>query len=141
MTKGREVIRVAAVPAEGESPSSASSQVVRSGNAGQGAPAPKVSNGPFKLLLQDVKGQKVYAFELKRVEKVGYPPTMSIGCKVMLKKGARVARGMVLLEPETCVVLGGKIDGLDKEWRDGREKRLREAVMGERRDGTRGGED
>jgi RecQ-mediated genome instability protein 1 len=39
---------------------------------------------------------------------------------------------MVLLEPERTVVLGGRIEGLDKAWREGREQRLRELVEKER---------
>jgi RecQ-mediated genome instability protein 1 len=114
---GREVIRV--VPVEGE----------------EAAPAPAArSSGPFKLLMEDVKGQRVYGVELRRVEKVGYPPVMSIGCKMVLKKGTKVAMGMVLLEPAMVVVLGGKIEVLDKSWREGREQALRDAVG----DGRRG---
>ena len=130
------MIRVAALPADGEVSSTASTQTQAAGANAQGTGA-KLSNGPFKLLLQDMRGQKVYGFELRRVEKVEYPPTMSIGCKFMLKKGAKVARGVVLLEPGVCVVLGGRIEGLDKEWREGREKRLRDAVKEETRDGDR----
>jgi RecQ-mediated genome instability protein 1 len=122
MTKGREVIRVVT---EAEGPSTASTQA--SANT---TTAPK-SYGPFKLCMQDVKGQKVYGFELKRVEKIGYPPAMCIGCKLMLKRGSKVARGMVLLEPNLTVVLGGKIEELDKRWRERREQALRAAV-GER---------
>jgi RecQ-mediated genome instability protein 1 len=85
-----------------------------------------------------MKGTKVYGFELKRVEKLGYPPGMSLGCKVMLKRGCKVARGMVLLEPGCVVVLGGKIEALDKAWREGREERLREAVKKDEEGGARG---
>lgn len=119
MTKGREVIRVVA---DAEGPSTASTQAA----ANSGIEAR--SYGPFKLCLQDVRGQRVYGFELKRVEKIGYPPVMSIGCKLVLKRGSKVARGMVLLEPGLTVVLGGKIEGLDKTWREGREQALRDAV-------------
>jgi RecQ-mediated genome instability protein 1 len=119
--KGREVIRVVP-PAEVEEPSTASTQGVNTQQVVGGA------GGPFKLLLEDAKGQRVYGFELRKVDKVGYPPVMNIGCKVILKKGVKVARGMVLLEPATVVVLGGKIEALDKSWREGREKALRNAV-------------
>jgi RecQ-mediated genome instability protein 1 len=109
-TKGREVIRV--VP-ESEDAGGAAMGESGSGSAQNAQRAAgERSNGPFKLLMEDIKGQRVYGFELKRVEKVGYPPVMSIGCKVMLKRGAKVARGMVLLEPATAVVLGGKIEAL-----------------------------
>lgn len=129
-TKGRQVIRVLPTPADGEAPSTALTQAPDS-TIGQQAMQNK-SSGPFKLLLQDFRGQRVYGFELKRVEKIGLPGTgngvTSIGCKILVKKGAKVARGVVLLEPASTVVLGGKIEGLDKEWREGREKKLREAV-------------
>ena len=126
-TKGREVIRVVPTPADGEAPSTASTQFPSAASA----PAAQ-SKGPFKLLMQDCKGNSVYGFELKKVEKIAYPPVMSIGCKVLLRKGCKIARGMVLLEPGMVVVLGGKIDGLDKGWKEGREQRLRETVERER---------
>jgi RecQ-mediated genome instability protein 1 len=134
--KGREVIRVVAAPPDGDAPSLASTQAPTQG-AGNAATA--VSMGPFKLLFQDWKGQRIYGFELKRVEKVGYPPWMSIGCKILLKKGAKVARGMVLLEPSCVVLLGGKIESLDKIWRAKREALLRERVEQEKRDKDSGG--
>ncbi|TVY24837.1 hypothetical protein LHYA1_G004994 [Lachnellula hyalina] len=119
--KGREVIRVLPTQ-ENELGSTASTQAIANPTAANAA----VSNkGPFKVLLQDMKGQQVYGFEVKGVDKLGYPPGMNIGCKVMLKKGCKVARGMVLLEPACVVVLGGKIEALDKGWREGREERLR----------------
>jgi RecQ-mediated genome instability protein 1 len=129
-TKVRQVIRVLPTPADGEAPSTVATQA-----PGQQAAQIK-SYGPFKLLLQDFKGVRVYGFELKKVEKIGLPGNgngaMSIGCKILLRKGARMARGMVLLEPASTVVLGGKIEKLDKGWRDGREKSLREAVGDEK---------
>ena len=60
-------------------------------------------------MLQDVKGQTVYGLELKAVKGVGVG--MSIGTKMVLS-GVTVARGVVLLEPETVLVLGGKIDAV-----------------------------
>lgn len=124
MTKGREVIRVVNATPDNDLGSSASTQSIKpTSNSSTTS-----SHGPFKLLLQDVKGQQVYGFELSRVEKINFPPTMNIGSKVMLRKGCKVARGMVLLEPKTVVVLGGKIEVQDKAWREGREERLRDAV-------------
>ncbi len=131
-TKGREVIRVIPTPADGEAPSSASTQAL---GATQPNSAQSVSKGPFKLLLQDLKGNKVFGFELKKVEKIGMPPLMNIGCKIMLRRGTKVARGMVLLDPGTVTVFGGKIDSLDKAWREGREQRLRDEVQRERSGG------
>ncbi|KAE9369386.1 hypothetical protein N431DRAFT_427541 [Stipitochalara longipes BDJ] len=132
--KGREIIRV--VQDENQQPSSASTQAIgtqAAGNQGQGG-----KEGPYKLLMQDCKGQRVYGFELTKVAGVGYPPGMRIGCKVLLKKGSQVARGMILLEPERTVMLGGKIDRLDKAWKEGWEQRLREQVDKEARERQRG---
>jgi RecQ-mediated genome instability protein 1 len=125
-TKGREVIRV--VPNEDAQPSSASTQAI--GTQAQGG-RDGGKEGPYKLLMEDCKGQRCYGFELKKVSKIGYPPEMGIGCKVLLRKGSQVARGMVLLEPERTVVLGGRIEGLDKAWREGREQKLRDLVKRE----------
>lgn len=91
-TKGREIIRVTATE-EGD-------------NAGATV---QEGGGPHKLLLQDTAGKRVYGIELKGLEGVGLG--MSIGCKMVLKN-ALVARGVVLLEPATAIVLGGKIEGL-----------------------------
>ena len=128
-TKGRQVIRVVTQDGD-EEPSTAASQALGS-TSNQNAQQKK-STGPFKVLLQDFKGGKAYGFELRRLEKIGYPGSgagaMGIGCKILLKKGAKVARGMVLLEPSSAMVLGGKIESLDKEWREGRERSLRDAV-------------
>jgi RecQ-mediated genome instability protein 1 len=128
-TKGREIIRV--VPTEDAGPSSASTQAIGTqaggGDGGEGG-------GPFKIMMQDCRGMRVYGFELKRVEKIGYPPGMGIGCKILLRRGSTVARGMVLLEPERTTVLGGRIEGLDKAWREGREQRLRDQVERETRE-------
>jgi RecQ-mediated genome instability protein 1 len=53
---------------------------------------------------------------------------MSIGMKVVLKPGTIVARGVVLLEPATVVVLGGKIEALHKSWLENRKKDLKAAI-------------
>ena len=109
-TKGREIIRVAA-PEEGEE------------NV-------KGDGGPHKLALQDAKGTRIYGIELKGVEGVGLG--MSMGCKMVLRNVV-VARGVVLLEPGTTTVLGGKIEGLHKAWKEGRKAELKAAIeAGER---------
>jgi len=107
-TKGREIIRV--VPTEvGD-------------NAETGV---QKSGGPHKLLLQDVQGNFVYAIELKGVDGVGLG--MSIGCKISLKNVV-VARGVVLLEPGTTKILGGKIDASHKAWKENRKAELKAAI-------------
>lgn len=115
-TKGREIIRVAAP--EGDD---VGLNVQKGG-------------GPHKLLLQDATGRRVYGIELKGLEGVGLG--MSIGCKIVLKN-AVVARGVVLLEPKTTTVLGGKIDALHKAWREGRKVELKKAIEESER-GARG---
>ena len=107
-TRGREIIRVAAA----EEDDSAGATVKKGG-------------GPHKLLLQDAAGRRVYGIELKGLEGVGVG--MSIGCKVVLKN-ALVARGVVLLEPATTVVLGGKMEELHKAWKEGRKAELKAAI-------------
>ncbi|KAL5323199.1 hypothetical protein ACEPPN_007732 [Leptodophora sp. 'Broadleaf-Isolate-01'] len=137
--KGREVIRV--VPAEEEEAGVAGTQSLpgqnhnqNQGNGNGNQTGDKSSRGPFKLLLQDWKGVVIWGFEVRKVEKVGLPPVMGIGCKLLLRRGTKVARGMALLEPGNVVVFGGKIDSEDKAWRAGRESRLRREVE-ERGDG------
>ena len=107
-TKGREIIRVAAT----EEDDSSGAAVQKGG-------------GPHKLLLQDAAGKRVFGIELKGLEGVGLG--MSIGCKMVLNN-ALVARGVVLLEPATTTVLGGKIEELHKVWKDGRKAELKAAI-------------
>lgn len=106
-TRGREVIRVI----EGEGTDEA-----------QGG---EVGRGPHKLVLQDRKGQTVFAMELKKVLQIDVK--MNIGTKLMLKN-AVVARGMVLLEPGTVTVLGGKVEALHIAWVRDRKKQLQDGI-------------
>ncbi|KUJ14819.1 uncharacterized protein LY89DRAFT_563204, partial [Mollisia scopiformis] len=120
-TKGREIIRVLP-PAAGEHDrgSTAATQHIAPPPPPTGPSNPTL--GPHKVLLQDMKGTKIWGFEFTRIIGLG---GASIGCKMWLRKGCRVARGMVLLEPGSCGVVGGKIEGLDRGWREGKEGRLR----------------
>lgn len=97
MTKGRELIRLAP-DAEGDNDLQQTPQTIK-------------SIGPHKLLLQDANGAKIYSFELSPIRDVGVQ--MSIGTKLLLKN-AVIARGVVLFEPRSVEVLGGKIDAWDK---------------------------
>lgn len=108
-TKGREIIRVVATE-DGDDDAD--------GNLQKGG-------GPHKLLLQDAAGKRVYGIELKGLEGVGLG--MSIGCKMVLKN-AIVARGVVLMDATTTTVLGGKIEGLHKAWKEGRKTELKAAI-------------
>lgn len=110
-TKGREVVRV--VPAEGEEEGAAAAAVAQSA-------------GPHKVVLQDARGTRVYGVEVAAVEGVGVG--MNIGSKVLLRDVV-VARGVLLLEPRSVVVLGGKIEGLHRAWREGRKERLKNAAV------------
>ena len=107
-TKGREIIRV--VPIEDED--SANTSVQKGG-------------GPHKLLLQDAQGNRVYGIELKHIE--GVALGMNIGCKLVLRN-VLVARGVLLLEPNTTSLLGGKIEALHKAWKNNRKADLKAAI-------------
>ena len=107
-TKGREIIRV--VPTEDED--NANTSVQKGG-------------GPHKLLLQDAHGSRVYGIELKQIESVGLG--MNIGSKLVLKD-VLVARGVLLLEPKTTSMLGGKIENLHKAWKTNRKADLKAAI-------------
>jgi RecQ-mediated genome instability protein 1 len=114
-TKGREIIRV--VQSENEEEDSGqqeSSNVVSKGV------------GPFKLVLQDANGQKVFGIELFPVQ--GINMTMAIGTKLVLSN-VKVARGVLLLEPKSVVVLGGKIEALHSQWKASRKQVLQQASI------------
>ncbi|KAH7085481.1 hypothetical protein BKA63DRAFT_18690 [Paraphoma chrysanthemicola] len=109
MTKGREVVRV--IEQENDDPSA--------------AVTPTHSKGPFKLLLQDAKGAKVFAFDLRGID--GLNTSMSMGAKLLLRQ-FDVRRGVIMLEPAGVQTLGGKLEALDKAWKDGRKERLIKAA-------------
>lgn len=129
--KGREVIRVVPLEPQQQQEAGATPATQRP-TQGAHATASPDAKGPFKLLLQDWKGNTAWGFELRKVERVALPPAMSIGCKMLLRRGTKVARGTILLEPATVMVFGGKIESLDKAWREGREQRLRDEVEAQR---------
>ncbi|KAH8886485.1 hypothetical protein GQ53DRAFT_750725 [Thozetella sp. PMI_491] len=137
-TRGREIIRL---PAGGEEESGevergdeAATQVLgqtqtQSGGASRQRDRAEAvrKNATHKLVLQDCKGQKVFALELKRVESIAIGKT-NIGEKMLLRSWTTVSRGMVLLDPAICVSLGGKVEAWQKSWVEGRLARLREAA-------------
>lgn len=96
------------------------------GGAGAAAAAAATGKGTCKLLLCDAAGAQIYGFETSSVE--GVHAGMNIGAKILLKRDLLVARGVLLLEPAACVVLGGKVEALMKEWVEGRKQRLVEAI-------------
>jgi RecQ-mediated genome instability protein 1 len=109
MTKGREVVRV--VEQENDDPSA--------------AVAPSHSRGPNKLLLQDAKGLKIYAFDIRGID--GLNTSMTMGTKLLLKN-FDVRRAVIMLEPGNVQILGGKLEALDKAWKQGRKERLMTAA-------------
>ncbi|KAH7325021.1 hypothetical protein B0I35DRAFT_476218 [Stachybotrys elegans] len=119
-TRGREVIRIVE-----DSQDDAHQQPARETAGGAIPPAGK--NATHKLVLQDCQGQKVFALELRRVNSIGVGSTM-MGEKMLLKAGTIVARGVIMLTPDNCVLLGGKIDSWQKAWTDGRLARLKEST-------------
>ncbi|KAG6144668.1 hypothetical protein E4U46_006917 [Claviceps purpurea] len=124
-TRGRQVIRVTGEEDEDDARGVASAASARpSAGAGAGIAG---KNATHRLVVQDRSGNRVYAVELLRMPGLGIA-TMSIGCKLVLRAGCIVARGTVLLTPETCLVLGGKIESWHDVWVAGRMARLKETV-------------
>ncbi|KAI9722415.1 MAG: hypothetical protein M1828_004782 [Chrysothrix sp. TS-e1954] len=105
-TKGREIVRV--VPGDEDLSNPTTSK-----------------GGPHKLLVQDACGARVYAFEVADVE--GISTSMSIGVKMVLTD-ILVARGVLLLKPGSASLLGGKIESLDKAWKESQKAELKSAV-------------
>jgi RecQ-mediated genome instability protein 1 len=103
MTKGREIVRVVEQAAD------------------DSTAAPIQSKGPFKLLLQDAKGVKVYALDLSAID--GLHTSMTMGIKLVLRH-VNVQRAVIMLEPGNVQILGGKLEALDKAWKEGRKERL-----------------
>jgi RecQ-mediated genome instability protein 1 len=107
-TKGREIIRV--VPGEpGENDIQSTTQ----------------NTGPHKLTLQDAQGTCVYGYEIASIEDIG--AKMNMGSKLVLKDVV-VARGVLLLEPRSVVVLGGKIEEQHKKWKEERKETMKTAA-------------
>lgn len=114
-TKGREIIRD--IPQEQNEDGTPSTAV-------PGGARTK-TRGMHKLMLEDLKGERVYGIEVAEVPKVDVG--MMIGTKIVLKN-AIVARGMVLLEPKTCTVVGGDVAELHDAWKRDRKKMLQDGI-------------
>lgn len=129
-TRGREVVRVTADEDEVRAAGTQSS-----GGGGavheQQAAAAAAKNAVHRLVLQDGRGQTVYAVELKRMDRIGIGKT-NIGEKMLLRAGTVVARGSVLLTPDKTVFLGGKVEAWHEAWMSGRLARLKAAVGADR---------
>ncbi|KAK0625294.1 hypothetical protein B0T17DRAFT_578137 [Bombardia bombarda] len=133
-TRGRHIIRLPTENSESQDDGGdAAATQTQAGAATQAAreSEKQTKNATHKLVLQDCKGQKVYAIELKRLERIAVGKT-NIGEKVLLKRGMTIARGVLLLEPANCLVLGGKVEAWHKVWAEGRLARLRGEVGADR---------
>ncbi|KAJ4135950.1 hypothetical protein NW768_003553 [Fusarium equiseti] len=131
-TRGREVIRVTA---EDDDDNEGTQTQRPGGNRNTGGPKPAGKNATHRLVLQDCKGTKIFALELRRHNGIGVGKTQ-IGEKIILKAGTLIARGMVLLEPDKMLILGGKIEAWQKTWVDGRLARLKEEIQQSERQGS-----
>lgn len=107
-TKGREIIRV--VPGESSSTDAQNES----------------SEGPCRLLVQDVNGTKLYAFELNSIPGIGLK--MSIGAKLILEK-VTISRTVLMLEPCNTTFAGGRMDSLHKAWKADQKARLKTAFV------------
>ncbi|KAL4921797.1 hypothetical protein BDW62DRAFT_96851 [Aspergillus aurantiobrunneus] len=118
--RGREIVRTVNVGDEEQD---------RTANANNGANAnPSESSGPHRLILQDAKGTRAVGIEMTGVNGIGINK-LPIGAKLLLRN-ATVARGMILLTPESVTLLGGTIDAMDQAWKAGRKARLLERITG-----------
>lgn len=119
--RGREIVRTVAV---GEDPEAAENNSSNNGTAENASGSS--GYGPHRLILQDAAGTKAVAIEMQRIEGITLEK-LAIGTKMLLRN-ATVARGMVLLNPGCAELLGGKIEALDRPWREGRKARLLERI-------------
>lgn len=130
-TRGREVVRVTAEDDDGIAGANEGSQTQTTTQRRAAATATAGKNATHRLTLQDRNGKRVFALEMRRMDRIGIGKTC-MGEKLLLKAGTAVARGTVLLTPDSCVFLGGKIEAWQKAWMEGRLARLREAVGSDR---------
>ncbi|KAK0713069.1 hypothetical protein B0T26DRAFT_651230 [Lasiosphaeria miniovina] len=130
-TKGREMIRLPVGDGDDELGDNAATQRLSTQGNAAAAATTTPKNATHKLVLQDSEGRKVYALELQRIERIAVGK-LNIGEKILLKTGTTVARGVILLEPNHCLMLGGKVEAWHRSWLDGRLARLREGVGADR---------
>ncbi|PYH65086.1 OB fold domain-containing protein [Aspergillus vadensis CBS 113365] len=123
--RGREIVRTVNV---GEDSEAAAAENNNNNNNNNNAGGGGDSNGPHRLILQDAAGTRAVGVEFAKVNGIGLGK-LAIGAKVVVRD-VTVARGLVMLTPESCVVLGGKIEGLDVQWREGRKERLLGRING-----------
>lgn len=132
MKRGRAVVRVE--NEEEDQDRERATQSAGGAGAGAAAEARKAGgNATHRVTFRDRAGTHLYGLELVRMTRLAVGVT-KIGEKVVIKRGAAVARGTVLLEPGTCSFLGGYVEDEEKRWAASRLKALKEAV------GTPGGQ-
>ncbi|KAJ5153300.1 uncharacterized protein N7482_009778 [Penicillium canariense] len=122
--RGREIIRTISVGEDNEATGNGSSN--NNSSVGTSSASGSSGHGPHRLILQDAGGTKAMAIEMQRIEGISLE-NLSIGSKFLLRN-ATVARGMVLMNPDSATLLGGKIEALDKPWREGRKARLLQKI-------------
>ncbi|KAJ5475485.1 hypothetical protein N7539_007772 [Penicillium diatomitis] len=122
--RGREIIRTVNVEGDGQERENGSTN--SASTAGHPSAFGSNGNGPHRLILQDAKGTNVAAIEMQRIEAISVDK-IPIGSKLLLRN-VTVARGMILLDSGCCTLLGGKIENLDKTWREGRKARLLQRI-------------
>ncbi|KAJ6111809.1 hypothetical protein N7523_007870 [Penicillium sp. IBT 18751x] len=123
-TRGREIVRTVAVGEDQEAQESSSAN--SNGNSAALNASGNSGYGPHRLILQDAAGTKAVAIEMQRIEGISLEK-LAVGAKFVLRD-ATVARGMILLNPASVDLLGGKIEALDKPWKEGRKARLLERI-------------
>lgn len=131
-TRGREIVRVSAEDDDEANQPRTQTQTQQTPAAGAGGVTGGGAGGKtatHRVTLQDHAGRQVYGLELRRLDRLGVGATL-VGEKWLLRRGAALSRGVVMLTPETCVVLGGKVDAWHRAWVEGRLARLKEAVGG-----------
>lgn len=120
--RGREIVRTVTVGDDSEARANHDG-TNGAGDSNTGAnDNSNTSNGPHRVILQDAVGTRTVAIELRRIHGLAVGK-MQIGAKLILRN-ATVARGMLLLNPDCVTVLGGKIELLDREWKESRKTKL-----------------
>lgn len=101
------------------------------GGGGGGGGTQRTSKGPHKLLLQDAAGRTCYGLEMEPLP--GVRVGMEIGCKLVVRDGL-LARGLLLLDRRCATVLGGRVEALDRVWRQAWLGRVQDSIAYRGRD-------
>lgn len=123
--RGREIIRTVNMDGPNGLEEGGNNNNNNNRNNGNGSTISS-STGPYRLILQDSVGTRVVGVELKSIDGIALGK-LSIGAKIILRN-VTVARGIILLVPDSVTVLGGKIESLDRDWRESRKNRLEQRL-------------